>query len=152
MSICLFLFLHFLRIKRVHFLSRRESQYFGHWPYFMAYCFVTEECVNNSTCPEWNWQESVASTVTSFITTHNTTRRRMQQSDVFAQNECCGISNYTDWHQNEQYNRTNSVPESCCKNEEEGCGNNGLIDPSKIHQKVRHGCSHESGCRSTKKI
>lgn len=51
--------------------------------------------------------------------------------------ECCGINNYTDWGLNEQYNKSESVPDSCCKDDKDGCGQGGLIDPEKINT---HGC------------
>jgi len=62
----------------------------------------------------------------------------------FVQGECCGINNYTDWGLNEQYNKSESVPDSCCKDDKDGCGQGGLIDPEKINTHVCRCCDYES--------
>lgn len=46
---------------------------------------------------------------------------------------CCGSHNYTDWRNNKHFNRTDSVPDSCCKNETSDCGKNGLTHPDNIN-------------------
>ena len=67
---------------------------------------------------------------------------------IFVQYKCCGIYNYTDWRDNAYYNETNSVPDSCCKNETVKCGRDGLQNPDKINKKVSHGCGYKSACLS----
>lgn len=48
---------------------------------------------------------------------------------------CCGSSNYTDWSRNKFLNETHSVPDSCCRNETQRCGEGVLMskDVSKIY-------------------
>ena len=41
---------------------------------------------------------------------------------LFFQEECCGWNNYTDWYQSKFTGGKHFVPDSCCKEEKEGCG------------------------------
>jgi len=45
-----------------------------------------------------------------------------QQND-----HCCGINNLTDWHDNAELNKTQSLPDSCCRNNTAGCGFNYFV-------------------------
>ena len=42
--------------------------------------------------------------------------------------KCCGVNDFKDWGENPQMNVTNSVPDSCCKEISEGCGNGTLSE------------------------
>jgi CD63 antigen len=43
------------------------------------------------------------------------------------ENKCCGSNSSVDWKFNEALNKTNSVPDSCCKSSHLNCGNQQLI-------------------------
>jgi len=49
---------------------------------------------------------------------------------------CCGVTNYTDWSKTNL--TANSVPDSCCIEQEKGCGANAMEDTSKIYS--NQGC------------
>ena len=40
--------------------------------------------------------------------------------------ECCGVKDYQDWSTVESFNKTASVPDSCCLEQTAGCGNDQL--------------------------
>lgn len=53
--------------------------------------------------------------------------------DVQRKFKCCGATNYTDWKDNEVLNGTNSVPDSCCRQEISGCGFGKLGNATSIY-------------------
>lgn len=58
--------------------------------------------------------------------------------------ECCGAQKYSDWINSTFASRDDSVPDSCCKNDIEGCGKGVLkMDESEVADKI-----HTSGCLS----
>jgi len=50
--------------------------------------------------------------------------------------KCCGVQNYTDWENVEQFNSTDSVPDSCCMKDNiiVSCGSGQLSNPTHIYQ------------------
>ena len=44
--------------------------------------------------------------------------------------KCCGVDSYTDWQAVSSMNKTDSVPDSCCKAAKINCGKGALIKPS----------------------
>lgn len=58
--------------------------------------------------------------------------------DVLQQQfKCCGANNYSDWSDNVELKKTDSVPDSCCFNVSNGCGKGKLQSPTNIYE---HGC------------
>ena len=53
--------------------------------------------------------------------------------------KCCGVEEFTDWGEVDSFNKTGSVPDSCCKTVEEDCGNGQLIN-SNLHIIYTNGC------------
>jgi CD63 antigen len=49
--------------------------------------------------------------------------------------QCCGISNYTDWNNNDLFKQQHSVPDSCCISYSQNCGR--FTNATVIHQ---NGC------------
>lgn len=48
------------------------------------------------------------------------------------QYKCCGTVEYTDWDETEYGDIKNRVPDSCCKQITEGCGENVFTDDNKV--------------------
>lgn len=71
----------------------------------------------------------------SYIKDYNNSSVVKKLADKFQREQhCCGSYNYTDWRNNIGFNLTNSVPDSCCKNETENCGRNGLRNSTRINE------------------
>jgi len=57
------------------------------------------------------------------------------------------VSNYTDWSFNVDFNKTSSVPDSCCKNETKDCGKdvlNATAPEDTIYMQVSYECRCET--------
>jgi len=53
---------------------------------------------------------------------------------------CCGGANYMDWKNNTILSKTDSVPDTCCKNITHGCGKGMLVDPGRKNIIYEDGC------------
>jgi len=48
--------------------------------------------------------------------------------------QCCGVTGYTDWKDADKWTKKTDVPDSCCKEESENCGQGAIANPSSINQ------------------
>jgi len=77
-------------------------------------------------------KEHMRGTIKEYNTNNATENVRIKQMwDTVQQNyECCGVVHPRDWTESNQiFNLTKSVPDSCCKEEIKGCGENARKNP-----------------------
>ena len=60
--------------------------------------------------------------------------------------KCCGVKDYTDWGKNLALNESNSVPDSCCKEFNVGCGNGVLTNMPDDQSSAKLENIYKAGC------
>lgn len=60
--------------------------------------------------------------------------------------KCCGVMGYKDWQDTEFANRTHSLPDSCCVDDEPGCGANVFPDDEATTTKSPSSAIFTEGC------